>query len=251
MAEISIHPLEEQPAYADLADSIIWNEGKPDGLRALTTRRGLGCLAIVGADEALTDIILITDDRPFEDPLRVPKNRTDVESWDEAYTYNADRGKGMGVLGASSPAALVRKHSREAIAAVRRVPLPRGVEQLYVGKGRNTAASRRFRWLKHGFEYAGVLARDKWYARSHDDNAMPGTDRAFARKSRMYGEAVCALLPISPSWFTDQRDNGVRYEGVPPTHVLDIGANQNGQLQKVGSCKVPVPKRSGRHRRPQ
>lgn len=252
-------PLEAHPAFEAMIGSITWDAGRPpDRLGVLMSSRGLGCLAIHsesnlpdGDDPAVSDVLLISDRLPDREELPVPSTRAEILAQGGKYTYNSDGlAKGRSVLGVNMFQALVRGHVRESVAAVRLLSLPRGLGgaslDIYVGRGSDSWLSRKTREFRHGIEYAGVITEDGFRGRrvalDLPESATPKTNRAVARRERLYGGAVCALLPLSPSWYKYQRDHKIGYGGVRPAHVLANGAVKQPPLRRVGRCEVPIVK---------
>lgn len=259
---LAVHELHQQPAFAALAKQY-WPDiyGRPAQLCVLMTEQQVGHFATAKLvdqardDQPLdVDSIFFVTDHSLEPYIKAPSNPQEVEELSGGdYSFqNELADKGLGVLGANWGGAHARGYSSKSRAAIRKIVLPNGIDDIYVEPGSGSFLDRRRRWLRHGAKLLGAEVGDvvheysKRAARHPEDTTRPGTDRAVECMNQRYGGKICALLQLSPSIYTYQRKNGLLRPGLKPGHVLARGAVDYQQfLAKVGECDVPQPRRGG------
>lgn len=256
MSQLRVAELGEFPAFASLANDL-WSGRVPEDLGVLMTPMEIGYFAFQGipnlAREETTPprSVLMVSDHNLSKMLAVPARREHIEELGYGWTYqNELLAKGIGVLGANTPSAHVRREFARKRAVIRDIPVmqSRGWSDIYVGRGSDTLSSRTLRFLQHGLGYAGALARDVIHQKFAEpgDYSLPGTDRAVKRRADLYGGAVCALIPMSPSYYHYQKSQHVDQRGIAPGHVLANGVSNTGPLflRGVIGCEIPLPELS-------
>ncbi len=249
--------LKDHGGFNAMVQGIDWAYGQPpSGLCVLMSENKLGCLAVTGTSSAVRDdrptpiesVLMVSDYRFGWTSVMAPTNTFEVHvNGGRVSVQDENLAKGVGILGANTPKAHARKNNNGPIAAVRRIKLPnQSLEDIYVGEGDASLGSNINRFWQHGSLLTHALVGDivnRVSQVGHYDGKKPGTEAAVAKMSSRYGNAVCALLPMSPLYYLYQINRKLLPEDVLPCHVLANGNVEHPQaLYRYGTCEIPYPR---------